>query len=239
MPLIKDWNITLEADQVLRAQGADPKVIRERRPALVDTAEWALKEGLPLLEPEALYLELPVRELRHERVFLDAPGTNGKKVFLSGALLASHLGAAERVAIAVCTIGEMLEEAAQFVMTDDLLKGLALDAVGSAAAEILGNALCAQLETQAQQDGLQATLPLSPGMIDWPVAEGQPQIFELLKDEQKIYPGFHVRLNPSDVMLPRKSVSFVMGFGVQVRKQGRTCDICAMKETCRYQEHYV
>lgn len=125
------------------------------------------------------------------------------------------------------------------MMADDFLKGLALDAVGSAAAEALGNALCAQLKSQAQREGLQATLSLSPGMIDWPVAEGQPQIFEILKNEQKNYPDFHVGLNSNDVMLPRKSVSFVMGFGVQVNKQGRTCDICAMKETCRYQEHYA
>ena len=239
MPLIKDWTISLEADQVLRAQGADPQVIRGRRPALVSTAEWALKEGLPLLEPAALFVELPVQELRHERVYLNFPGGDGKHSFLSGTLLASHLGAAERIAIAVCTIGETLETTADAVMADDFLKGLALDAVGSAAAEVLGNALCAQLESQALREGLQATLPLSPGMIDWPVAEGQPQIFELLKNEQKNYPDFQVRLNSNDVMLPRKSVSFVMGFGVQVNKQGRTCDICAMKETCRYQEHYA
>jgi hypothetical protein len=239
MPLITQWEIFLEADHILRAQGADPEVIRWRKPALVRTAEWALKEGMPLLKPAALYIELPVKELRHERVYLDFPETNGQKRYLSGPLLANHLGPAERLAIAVCTVGEEVETVASELMPSDLLEGLALDAVGSAAAEALGNALCAFLETKAETEGLQATLPLSPGMIDWPVSEGQPQIFHLLENEHKKYPGFQVRLTPDYVMHPRKSVSFVMGFGSQVNKQGKTCDFCAMKETCRYQNHYA
>jgi hypothetical protein len=60
-----------------------------------------------------------------------------------------------------------------------------------------------------------------------------------LETEQKKFPDFHIKLSASCVMLPRKSVSFVMGFGTQVNRQGRTCDICAMKETCRYQQHYA
>ena len=192
MPLIKNWEISLEADHILRAQGADPEVIRWRKPALVKTAEWALREGMPLLQPEALYIELLVRELRHELVYLDLPETDGKSSYLSGALLASHLGPAEKLAIVVCTVGEQVETVASALMPNDLLEGMALDAVGSAAAEALGNAVCAFLETKAEAEGLQATLPLSPGMLDWPVSEGQPQIFKLLKDEQKNTPGFRL-----------------------------------------------
>ncbi len=239
MPLIRDWELSITTDQVLRAQGADPEVIRSRRPSLVSTADWALTEGMPLLAPAAIYLSLPVRELRHERVYLDIPGSDLKNSYLSSALLANHLGGAERVAIVVCTIGEAVESIAAEVMNEDLVKGLALDAVGSAAVEALANAVCASLETQAEKEGLQATLPLSPGMIEWPVSEGQPQIFQALEPEQKKFPEYQIRLSASYVMLPRKSVSFVMGFGTQVNKQGRTCDFCAMKETCRYQQHYA
>jgi hypothetical protein len=239
MPLITNWEINLEADHILRAQGADPEVIRWRKPSLLKTAEWALMEGLPLLKPAALYIELPVKELRHERVYVKLPEANEQKSFLSGALLSNHLGPAEKLAVVVCTVGEALETVASELMPSDLLEGLALDAVGSAAAEALGNAVCAFLETKAEGEGLQATLPLSPGMVAWPVSEGQPQIFHLLENELKKHPEFQVRLTPDDVMQPRKSVSFVMGFGSQVDKQGKTCDFCAMKETCRYQNHYA
>ena len=239
MPLISNWELSLTADQVLRAQGANPEVIRSRRPGLVSTAEWALKEGLPLLEPSALYLWLPVRELRHARVYLDIPGVPSKDSYLSSVLLATHLSGAKQVAIVVCTIGETLEMIAGELMNEDLLKGLALDAVGSAAAEALGNAVCAYLENQAEAEGMQSTLPLSPGMEEWPVAEGQPQIFEALASERMKFPEFKTKLLPSYAMTPVKSVSFVMGFGTQVNKQGRTCDFCAMRETCRYQQTYA
>jgi hypothetical protein len=239
MPLLTDWKLTIEADQVLRAQGADPVLIRLRRPNLVCTAEWAVKEGLPLLEPAVLYVEFPIRELRHERVYLSLPDADPKPGFLDGALLANHLAGAERVVISVCTIGDAVETAAVNLIKEDILQGLALDALGSAAAESLENAMCAYLETQAEKDGLQATLPLSPGMIDWSVAKGQPQIFRLLETERKKHPSFKVALTKDCVMLPRKSVSFVIGLGVNVNKKGRTCDFCAMRETCRYQDHYV
>jgi hypothetical protein len=239
MPLLNDWKISLDADQVLRAQGADPAVVRSRRPALVQIAEWALSQAMPLLQPSALYAEFPVRELRHERIYLNVPGEDPQSSLLSGPLVSSHLSATEKVAVVACTIGEKVEAAATEIMNKDLLQSLALDAVGSAAAEALGNAVCAYLETQAGQEDLQSTLPLSPGMIDWPVSEGQPQIFHLLEKEGRDFPGFMLRLSPDYVMLPRKSVSFVMGFGASVNKKGRTCDFCTMQETCRYQDHYA
>lgn len=237
MPYRTDWKISLNADQVLRAQGADPNVIRARRPALVQIAEQALQIGQPLLKPAVLYTILLVRAIRHEKIQLEKPG-NGSAI-LSSALIVDHLASAEKIAAVLCTVGEQLEKKALEQMEQDPLLGLALDAVGSAAAEALGNQVCAYLEAEAQKDGLETSIPLSPGMIDWPVSEGQPQIFKLLETEQQHLDVPLVELTSSFVMKPRKSVSFILGFGRQLQKQGRTCDYCAMKETCRYQEQYA
>ena len=70
-------------------------------------------------------------------------------------------------------------------------------------------------------------------MIGWPVNEGQPQIFNILDD-----PQMNVRLTEYGLMMPRKSLSMVQGFGKDMKIIGRTCDYCAMRETCRYQDHY-
>jgi hypothetical protein len=104
MPLIKAWNITLEADQVLRAQGADPKVIRERRPALADS-RMGSKEGLPLLNLRPCILSCRCVSCATSG-FPGCTGTNGKKVFQAPCLPAIWFS---RVAIAVCTIGEDVE----------------------------------------------------------------------------------------------------------------------------------
>jgi len=76
---------------------------------------------------------------------------------------------------------------------------------------------------------MQSTIPLSPGMIGWPVEESQHQIFALL-DASRV----GVVLTESSVMIPVKSISMVLGLGHDVSSDSRICDYCTMRETCRY-----
>ncbi len=228
MPVRRDWTLALDADLVLRGQGADPAVIRGRSRALVGIAEDALAAARPLIAPAVLYRLVEVGGLRHERLALEGGA------HLSGALVAQHLGSAQRVAVALCTIGPALEDLAADVIQDDPSLGLALDGCGSAAAEALANSACRYFESLASEAGEQATLPLSPGMIGWPVESGQPELLALL-DAQEI----GVRAAASGMMHPRKSVSFVVGLGPDVTAGGRACDYCNLRETCNYQDHYA
>jgi hypothetical protein len=133
----------------------------------------------------------------------------------------------------LCTIGPELEEHASRVMSSEMVRGLALEGAGSAATEALANSACRLFELEAETEGLQASIPLNPGMIGWTVSEGQPQIFSLLEGAQ-----VGISLTPAAVMVPRKSLSMVLGLGPGMTNAGRTCDFCAMRETCRYQDHY-
>ncbi len=225
MPLLRDWELNLDVDLVLRGQGADPAAIRARHPALVAAAEQALQEGYALLDPSVAYAVHPAEGLRHERLSLQG----GR--YLAGALIAQHLAAAEEVVVLVCTIGEQLEQRVTEVMPSDPVRGLALDGFGSAAADALAAAACSRFEEQAASRGLQTTIPLSPGMVGWPVGEGQQGIFSLVDAQQA-----GVTLTDGGMMIPRKSVSFVLGLGKDVRSEGKACDFCSQRETCRYRE---
>jgi hypothetical protein len=227
MPIWDAQQLDFDVDAVLRGQGAEPGAIRKRSPRLVELAQRALEEATPLLEPRTLYLELGVEQLRHERLTLDDGGK------LSGKLIAEHLAPARQVILILCTVGDALEAQANRVSQDDLVYGLALDGVGSAAVEALANAACKHFEDRALELGLQSSIPLSPGMVGWPVDVGQPEIFEILKPAQ-----VGVRLTEYGLMMPRKSLSMVLGLGEVMKTGGRTCDYCAMRETCRYQDHY-
>ena len=227
MPLWNTNGFDIDVDAVLRGQGADPKAIRTRSPRLVEVAERALEEGRPLLEPQTLYREIDVEVLRHERLILDGG------LSLSGELVSEHLGPAERVVLILCTVGEALEAHASDVSKENIVYGLALDGVGSAAVETLANAACKHFEDQANGYGLQSSIPISPGMINWSVDKGQPEIFKILEPGQ-----INVRLSEYGLMTPRKSLTMVLGFGPTMKTTGRTCDYCAMKATCRYQDHY-
>lgn len=114
-------------------------------------------------------------------------------------------------------------------MASDLQFGLALDGVGSAAAETLAEAACRYLEKQAERDGLKTTSPISPGMVGWPVSEGQQQVFGLLDGGE-----IGVTLLPSGMMVPQKSLSMVIGLGVNVSSGSAPCQYCSMGDRCRY-----
>jgi hypothetical protein len=227
MEIYRDWDLQLTVDQVLRAQGADPATVRARRPRLVEIAAWALAEGVPLLAPVVAQATYRVRELRHETLRL-AGGAR-----LQGRLIGQHLGAAEAVTGIVATIGPGLEELVGQVLAEDPSLGFALDGVASAAVETLANLAVARIAAAAQQRDWEVSLALSPGMIGWPVAEGQAQLFALVDAA-----AVGVTRSDGGMMHPLKSVSQVVGLGERVGVLGRTCDYCAARDHCRYQDHY-
>lgn len=228
MELQQNLDLVFDVDAVLRGQGADAAVLRARRPALVEIAERARQESLSLLVPKVVYQEYAVTGVQHEQLILAGDRRIKSK------LLASQLATASQVIILLATIGEQLEQQVSRIWDDDVVYALALEGAGSGAVEALANAACQYFERQAAEQGLQASIPFSPGMVDWPVDDGQPQIFNLLGEEGSI-----VSLTTSFIMLPRKSLTMVMGLGASLDSSGRTCDFCTMRATCRYQEHYL
>jgi hypothetical protein len=228
MPILRDWNLAITVDHILAGQGADPAVIRARRPALVEAAAHALEEGRPLLSPAILYRQMAVEGVQHERLTL-AGGT------LSGQTAARRLAAAREVLVMIGTIGQALEMRSAAIFDDDPTTGLALDGLGSAAATLLAIEACRFFDTQAAAEGVQATRPVSPGDDGWPVDRGQNEIFTLLDGE-----SVGVTLLPSGMMLPRKSFTMVIGLGPEVNRdeEGSPCQHCDMRETCRYQHRY-
>ena len=228
MELQENLELIFDVDAVLRGQGADAAVLRARRPGLVKVAEKAMEESLSLLVPKVVYKEYEVEGVLHERMLLQG----GRKI--DSKLLAQHLGGASRLIVILATIGEKLEEQVSKIWEADMVYALALDGAGSASVEALANAACLYFEKQAWEEKLETSIPFSPGMVDWTVGEGQPQIFNLLGEEGSI-----VNLTPNSIMIPRKSLTMVLGVGPEMTAGGRTCDFCNLKDVCRYQDHYV
>ncbi len=222
MPLLCEWELCLDADMVLRAQGADPARLRARRSSTVDIAEQAVVEGTDLLRPAVVFGTFAVGEFRHEQLHLVGGGV------LSGPLVADHFHGARSVVAAVCTIGPDLEAAASKCFGEDPALSVALDAFGSAAVELLASALCQRVDDQAATEGLKTTIALTPGLVGWPLASGQRQIFGLVDAASA-----GVSLTDGFMMTPHKSTSMVVGTGPDVERTGETCDYCSMALTCR------
>jgi hypothetical protein len=222
MEIWTDFDLTLSVDDILRGEGMDPMVAHAKRPALVKAATDAAKLGLAKIHPAAAVCEVKVLEQRHERIKLEG------ETLLTGPLVARHLAGAERVAAVVCTIGPELERLA--TAQEGVLQALAVDGLGNAAVEALGQQICLRIGERAQAAGLETSAPLSPGEPDWPVEVGQQQIFSLLA------PGpAGVRLTEGWMMIPMKSISFVIGIGPHM-EQADLCELCSMKDRCRYRK---
>lgn len=226
MPLLEHLPLELDVDVVLRAQGADPDVIRARRPALVQAAEDALSDARPLLAPRVLYETYAVADVRHKAITL----AGGAK--LRGTFLAEHLAPSREVVVAVCTVGKAIEDHISHLFGVDPVMALAVDGVGVAAVEALSVNTARFFEEQAAARGWSVTVPLSPGMEGWTVEEGQPQLFDLV-DAGRI----GVSLTEHCLMRPSKSLSLVVGLGPDVTSKGTPCDYCAVQATCRYRRH--
>jgi hypothetical protein len=208
---------------VLAGQGCDPTLVRSRNGAIVDAARRALEIGGGLVAATVAFDVFDVEAVEPERVALAGGGA------LSGGLVASLLGTAERVVVAVATIGSALEQHVSLLMADDPLLGLALDGLGTAALGRLSSSVCRHFGEMASANGWQATVPLSPGMDAWPLAEGQRELFGLVDAS-----GIGVRLMSSCQMVPRKSLSFVLGMGPRVEHGESACQWCGMRDGCRY-----
>ena len=175
MPVLRDWELALDADKVLWGQGADPALMRARRPKLVAIAEAAIEEGRPYLAPAVLYRRIAVAGLRHERLLLAEGGV------LLGPLHRQPPGRSRRGdRRGRCTVGDAVTNVISERFQTDPVGALALEGVAGAAAEALAETVCRHFDASALAEGLQTSIPLNPGMIGWPLTEGQPQIFSLI-----------------------------------------------------------
>lgn len=223
MTVLTGWPLQISVDDILRGQGADPQIVHSRKPMLAAAAERARADGQSLVHPVALTREYGVREHRHERVILENDAR------LTGPLVTRHLAGAQRLIAVICTIGSELENTVSRLLGEDSLYALALDGLGNAAVEILSQQICAHLGVQTQTEALTASTPLSPGSPEWPVEIGQEEIFALLEPSKA-----GVTLTSGGMMVPKKSMSFVVGIGPDMSQTG-LCTMCSLSETCRYQ----
>lgn len=217
MRILEQIGISLDNQEILQllrsknSSSQKGKTSKEPSPELLEDIESLKKEALELIETKAIY-----------------------DVFLSKDLLPRHLfELSEKTIIAVCTISKALEDKISKLMSKgELAKGVILDAIASQAAEETATQLT-KIVLEENKEILQEnmfTSRFSPGYCRWSVEEGQQLIFSLLPVDT-----INVKLTPSFMMNPRKSVSFAINIGKRVEKDLgiKECDTCDLVD-CNY-----
>lgn len=219
MNIITDFRPVIKVAHILRGQGVDPE---RARPETVAIAQEMLGKAQALLAPVALYDTLPVRDFRH-RVILKSGAS------FEGPLVTRALAGATELALAVCTVGPALEERVTALLSaGDPVRALALDGAGTAAVGEIARMVNERVCDQASKRGLRIGMRVSPGQEGWPL-EQQRVLFDLLPAEE-----IGIRLTESCLMLPRKSVSFAIGLGLEMRADETPCDFCSKRERCNW-----
>ena len=134
----------------------------------------------------------------------------------------------DSVAIFLCTAGEEIGIRSRKAMLErDFLKGYIYDVIGSEIVEAAADLLQNDLEKNMLGKGKKITNRYSPGYCSWDVAE-QHKLFQLIPDN---FCG--IRLTPSALMNPVKSISGFIGIGKDVRNNPYTCRLCNQRD-CVY-----
>ncbi len=221
--IITEWNYHLDTDGVLKGQNADPQIIRQRSPRLVEIAERALGEARQIIKPVAVIEILDVESFTHNRIELSGG------YYIQGEFVGQHLMKAKQIAIAACTVSAELSRRVSEIGNKDICYALALDGAGSTAVENLASEVCKYIEGLAAEKQWTTTLPLNPGMEGWPLVDGQTQVFAVLSKVSDV-----IRLTPVHLMDPFKSLSLIVGMGPDVSSEGIQCDYCTLRSSCQF-----
>lgn len=215
--IIRDFPFDIDERSVLRHQGyRKSSKVSDRVRELLDDA---MKSAKTLARPQGIWLVDRIASSTEDSVKLS------RGMEIRSKLLARVLrGCTEAVMFAV-TVGPDVEaESARLMDEGEAAEAVMLDSAGGEAAEGCANYLNTLVQRDAHRRGLHLTPRFSPGYGDWQL-ENQRELFEALS------PGkINITLTESCVMIPRKSISAVLGLGPldKIRTGTSPCKQCAM-----------
>jgi hypothetical protein len=213
-------SIEISADDLLRNQGASPSILRTRRPEIISLAENAIRLGKKYLQPSVWKKIFAVSAFCHDKILLEND-ISLKSEYLCGKLIGAY-----KVALAIGTLGNPLDAEIHKITKEDPALGCLLDSFGSIYSEFLGEWVMNQIREVAKAESLSTSTALFPGNANWPLQEGQRQIFSILAPDPEL-----IALTPNDQMVPQKSFSFIMGLGC-AQENGSPCELCEKRDSC-------
>ena len=223
MPVVTDFPLTLDPARLLQRYGRAVSALIDR-PELRQVYEVALAEARTLIRPAIAYAVHPVVVAEAERLII------GEGQALESPVVAHLFAEASEVVLAIYTIGPLLEErATEYQAARNYLSGFALDLVGSAAVDEVGQVTYALIEDLAKAKGLKASIPLNPGTSHWPLSDNKV-LTELVPTAD-----IGIETLESGLLRPFKSISFAVALGENVitPAEGSSCDYCDTRHLCR------
>lgn len=207
--------LALNESEILRYLGCqDPCPPQE----LVEAVRSGSRDVLAAARPRTVWRLLP----------LEGTALTGSRVTLAGQDIARHLSGCTQAVLMAATLGPDVEQLLQRAQVRDMARALVLDSCASAAIEAVCDRLEGELRERFLAQGRYLTDRFSPGYGDFPIGQ-QPELCALLDTQRRI----GLTLSASGIMIPRKSVTAVLGVADSPRhRRSSGCPGCAMYEHC-------
>ncbi len=205
----------IRRDEVLRYLGwkgecSDPHVLSQ----LEEAERLALAEAVPAV----VMRRFPLTQT------LLLKGTEFTPV---GSNIAALLLKSEEAVLLAATLGMSSERLLLRTQAKSATSALVLDAVLTAMIEQVCDEACRTLEDALREQGLRLTPRFSPGYGDMPL-EQTAQICAVLDAGRQI----GLTVSSSGLMIPRKSVTAILGVTAESPHMPSGCAICRMSSTC-------
>ncbi|HBR29526.1 MAG TPA: hypothetical protein DD789_08845 [Firmicutes bacterium] len=120
--------------------------------------------------------------------------------------LCQHLQNSDRCVLMAATLGLKIDQKIAFYSRFELTKGIIMDACATTAIEALCDEVQLEVAAKAEQEGYTITNRYSPGYGDLSLTH-QKDILKVLNT----YPRIGLTVNENYLMLPRKSVTALIG----------------------------
>ncbi|MGB2782465.1 MAG: vitamin B12 dependent-methionine synthase activation domain-containing protein [Atribacterota bacterium] len=232
MKIVKDIQLKIDEDEVLRYLGYSKRKMVAPKEIVLQIVREEIARSYNLFEPQGIYSPIKIRQISFSdgRVVLE----NDFVVNFNN-LVISLLKGTNCLVLGVVTVGSTLENnVSELFARGEYPRAIALDAVGTVAVEALSKYVRNLICQEVKDRNLQITRHFSPGYNDWDINQ-QKVIFKIIPADK-----IGVKLTESCMMLPRKSLSWIIGIGKDISilsKEKDTCKICKLK-SCQYRKTF-
>ena len=212
----------IDKSEVLRYMGHKDQEIT---PELEKTIDKVIELCAEIAEPKWTYGYF-------EPNFEDGAVAVGKSgITLSGKNIYNHLYGAHHFALIAVTLGMKLERKLMLLEKTSMTEAIILDSAANACIESVADYVEGLVIDESKRKNMYTNYRYSPGYGDFPI-ETQKKLIPLLNCEKRI----GLTVNENSIMIPRKSVTAIIGVfeKEQIKKKG--CEGCNMYHTCNIAE---
>lgn len=220
---MRDFDYKIEKSEVLRYLGYRGQEIDGITAERIDRmTELCLKTA----KPRYYYVRFNIKMAEKGVALL------GTDIVFRGRDIAAHLKGAEAIALMAVTIGHECERKLMQLEASSMTDAICFNSAAIALTEAAADRCQSELAALYRRDGYYINARYSPGYGDFPLSQ-QSEVLRLLNAG----PRLGITLTEGDLMLPRKSVTAVLGLFKDEQERRTSCESCVMRETCDFRRN--